>query len=353
MKTRIVYEESFSAGKSDKNNDDAIYTGTNFAAVIDGVSHKSSVLVNGKKVKIAEIITEAIGKMDRPDAPVYAKTLSFEETVKFINLYIQDYLQRHNMAEEIEKMEATGVIYSKYHNQIWLVGDCRAIYDGKVVQNPLQIDQVYIDIRVKLIELLMQEGFTQEELIQHDISRDIIKQPELLFKYIKSEEGRKQIEQYRAQRIKHALLECGFSEEEIESQGLIQKYYNPRELQQVLKNNPNMKSMGYAVFNGKNTELKNCKVVSLPDDVKSIKLFSDGFPVDAFKENRDIGHAVRIIRRRAIIDPLSIGKNRATHVSKRYSKKERRKAIDDASAIVLKREIDASKEESEEEWGAR
>lgn len=338
MKTKIVYEELFSEGKSQENNDDCIYVGTNFAAVIDGVSHKS-----GKEVKISKIITEAIEKMDRPNAPVYAKTLSFEEAVRFINLYIKEYLQRHDMAEEVGKLEATGVIYSKYYNQVWLVGDCRAIYDGNVIQNPLKIDQVYIDIRVKLIEALLEEGYTQEELIQNDISRDIIKHPELLSKYIKREEIKKQLEYYRAQRIKSALLECGFSEEEIEEQDLITKYYNPRDLQQMLKNNPNMNSFGYAVFNGENTEVKNCKVVTLPDNVKSIKLFSDGFPIDAFEDNNDIGHAVRIIRRRAIIDPLSVRQNRATHVPKRYSKKEKRKAIDDASAIVFRIETDNNK----------
>jgi len=173
MERKIKHIESFSEGKKQGKNDDAIYVGKDFAAVIDGVSHKSSVLLNGKKVKIAEIITEAISKMDRPGAPAYAKTLSFEECVKFINLYINEYLQNCGMADQVGKMEATGVIYSRFHNQIWLVGDCRAIYDGKVVKNPLKIDELYVDIRTKLLESLMQEGYTQEELIQQDISRDI------------------------------------------------------------------------------------------------------------------------------------------------------------------------------------
>lgn len=338
MEKKIINKESFSSGKKQGKNDDAIYVGKNFAAVIDGVSHKSSVLVDGKKVKIAEIITEAIKKMDRPEAPVYAKTLSFEECVEFINLYIKEYLQRYGMADQVGKMEATGVIYSNFHNQIWIVGDCRAIYDGNIVQNPLKIDEVYVDIRKSLIEALKEEGYTEKELIENDISRDIIKQPELLSQYIKSSQLRAKVEEYRVQRINQALFECGFSPEEIEEQGLIQKYYNPRDLQKVLKNNPNMGSFGYAVFNGENTEIKNCKVEKLPENVRTIKMFSDGFPIDALDGDKDIGHAVRTIHKRASIDRLSTKINPATHMSVRYSKSPKREeeyAIDDASAVII------------------
>lgn len=338
MQRRIVNKESFSAGKKQGGNDDDIYVGKDFAAVIDGVSHKSSILVDGKTIKIAQIITEAIRKMDRPGAPVYAKTLSFEEWVKFINLYIKEYLQRYGVGEAAGKLEATGVIYSRFHNQIWVVGDCKAIYDGKVVQNPLKIDEAVIDIRRNLIEGLLQEGYTTEQLMQNDISKNIIKHPNLLSRYIKDSKLRAQLEEYRTQRIKKALLEGGFSETEIEEQGLIQKYYNPRNLQKVAKNNPNMGSLGYAIFNGQNTEIQNCRVVTLPNDVRTIKLFSDGFPIDALNNDKGIGYAVRTIRRRAKADQLSIRTNPATHVAARYSKNPNRLeeyAIDDASAIII------------------
>lgn len=350
MERRIVNKESFSLGKKQGKNEDEIYIGKDFVAVIDGVSHKSSVLVDGKEVRIAQIITESIRKLDRPEAPVYAKTLSFEEFVEMINYYIEEYLQNHGMADQIGKMEATGVIYSRFHNQLWLVGDCRAIYDGNVVQNPLKIDGVYIDIRTKLLEALLKEGYTKEELMKKDISRDIIKQPELLARYIKTPELRTQLEEYRTQRIKSALLECGFLETEIEEQGLIQKFYNPRDLQKVLKNNPNMKSFGYAVFNGEYTETKNCIVVKLPRDVKTIKMFSDGFPIEALDGDKDIGEAVRMIHERAAADCLATKINPATHMAVRYSQNKNRDeeyAIDDASAVIIEIERD------EKEWGER
>lgn len=349
MQRKIVNKESYSAGKHEGHNDDDIYVGKDFAAVIDGVSHRSSILVDGKQIKMAQIITEAIRKMDRPGAPVYAKTLSFDEYVKFINLYIQEYLQRKGVGEAAGKLEATGAIYSRFHNQIWLVGDCKAIYDGNVAQNPLKIDEVVVDIRTKIIEALLQEGYTEEKLMQNDISLSIIKHPNQLAKYIRNQNTVDLLEQYRTERIKKALIECGFSEKEIEEQSLVKKYYNPRNLQLFLKNNPNMREYGFAVFNGKYTEAKNCKVVNLPANVKIIKLFSDGFPIDALNNDKDIGYAVRKIRRNAEKDPLSIGINRAVHVARRYSAKEARKAIDDASAVVI--EIVREEERETDERG--
>lgn len=281
--------------------------------------------------------------MERPEAPTYAKKLRFEEFVKFINLYIKEYLQRYGVAEYVGNLEATGVIYSKYHNQVWLVGDCKAIYDGQIAQNPLRIDEVVMDIRKKIVEALLQEGYTNEDLLQKDISIDIIYNPDLLSEYIKDDKLLEQVEAYRTERIRTALLECGFSEKDIKEQELIQKYYNPRALQQMLKNNPNMKTFGYAIFNGQNTEIKNCRVVTLPNNVRTIKLFSDGFPVDALNNNEDIGYAVRTIRKRAKEDPLSIRTNLATHTSVRYSDKLNRieeHAIDDASAVVIEIERD-------------
>ena len=335
----IKHIESFSAGKKQGHNDDNFYIGKDFVAVIDGVSNRSSVEVDGKQIKIAQIITEAIRKMDRPGAPVYAKTLSFEECVKFINLYIKDYLEKYGLNDQVGKMEATGVFYSRFHNQIWLVGDCKAIYDGKVAQNPLRIDEVVVDIRLKLVETLLSVGYSEEDLMEDDISLKIIKEPSSLTDYISNPELVAEIEAFRTEKIKQALRECGFSEDEIEAEGLIQKYYNPRDLQQVLKNNPDMGPMGYAVFNGIYTETRNCKVVNLPRDVKEIRMFSDGFPVDALNNNKDLGYAVRKIRRRAKHDKLSIRGNRAVHNSVRYSRMKNRKveyAIDDASAVVIR-----------------
>lgn len=335
MGRKIVLKECISTGKYQGKNDDDIYVGENFAAVIDGVSYRSTLMLENEKIGIAQIIKKAIKKIDSPTAPRYAKELSFNEFIQYINWYIGRYLEEKGLENAIGQLEATGIFYSKYHNQIWLVGDCRAIVDGKVYKNPLKIDDVYIDIRIQIVKALLAEGYSKEELENNDISRTIIANPELLPLYIKNPERQQTIKEYRNKKIKSVLLECGFPEDEIEEQGLVYKYYNPRNLQQDLKNNPFMGDYGYAIFNGIYTEKRNCKMVQLPQNVKTIKLFSDGFSVDALNNDKDIGYAVRKIMGKAKNDPLSIAENPATHPAKRYSSIRPEKAIDDASAIVL------------------
>lgn len=332
---KIKNVESTSIGKTTGHNDDGIYIGENFAAVFDGVSTKSTVEANGKKVKIANIIVEALGKIDRPSAPVYAKTLTFEEFVEYINMYIRKYCENTNISLQKTPLESTGAIYSKYHNQIWIVGDCRAIYDGKIITNELEIDEVYANLRVKIINELLDSGYTEEQLLEEDISKKIIANPQEISQYISDEKLAARISNYISSTMHRALLECGFTEEDIKEKRLLEKYDNPRKLQQYLKNNPNVGKYGYAVFNGINTATENCICQNLPERVRNIKLFSDGFPVKALRNNADLGYAIRKIRRLANTDPLSIKENKAVKAAIRQSHRDNKLAIDDASAVNI------------------
>lgn len=343
MERKIKHIESFCDGKVREKNDDCLFIGKNFVAVIDGVSHKSSIDINGERLRIADIITKAIETMDRVN-----KTLTFEEAISWINLYIKGYLSGLGLQDKIGTMEATAAIYSEYHNQIWIVGDCRALYDGRKVQNPLKVDELYIAIRKRIIQELMNEGYTKEQLIKHDMSKDIITKPDKLSIHIKDQKRRVQLEEFWNNKIKEALLRCGFSNEQIERKNLVQTYHNPRDLQKAAKNNPNFGPYGYAIFNGERTETSNCTVVALPENVKRIVLSTDGFPLNTL--NKDIGHAVRMRNKRAKEDILSKEKNSATHNAAIWSSDERfntRYAIDDATAVIFEVEREHAKEVEE------
>ena len=349
MARKIVHIESISTGKYQGKNDDDIFVGQDYVAVIDGVSHKSAIITAQGEVKIAHIITNAIKKIDGDTAPEFGKKLNFDEFVRYINWYIRKYLESKSLISFNGELEATGVVYSKHFNQIWMIGDCRAVADGRQYSNPLKIDDVYIDIRVEIVKALLRAGYNPDLLQYENISKKIIQNPKKLSSFISNPEERKKLEEYRSQRIKQALIECGFTEEEILKQDLITRFYNPRKLQEVLKNNPNMGEYGYAIFNGNYTEQKNCRVIQLPSNVKTIKLFTDGFPIDAFDRDRDISFALDATRQKAKKDPLSIGENKATHPAKLYSVRGSEKAIDDASAVII--EIQQEREKDDDERG--
>ncbi len=346
MVKRVIRNvESTSVGKTTGHNDDDIYIGENFAAVIDGVSNKSSIVVNGKRIKVANIVTEALRKIDKKTAPEYAKTLTVEELLAYINMYIRKYCENIGITITEHLLEATGAIYSKYHNQIWVIGDCGAVYDGKVISNELKIDYVYASLRVDIIRELLQVGYTVEGLIQNDISKEIINDPQSITQYISDTEIANRIVNHIETTMYRTLLECGFSKEDIEDQGLLKKYYTPRELQEYLKNNVSVGKYGYSVFNGIRTPVENCRVETLPEDVKNIRLSSDGFPIKVLKESRDLGQAIRSIRRLASKDPLSIGENMSVRPALRQSRRDNVLAIDDASAVVINIEYEKERDD--------
>lgn len=331
---KIVNVESVSVGKRPGENNDGIYIGEDFAIAIDGVSNNSAIEVNGKHIEIADIITEAIRQNDGNG---FFRALNFEEFVKYINTYISKYCKEVGYPLDEKPLEATAAIYSRYYNQIWLVGDARAICDGEVIQNELKIDEVFTKIRIELTKALLKEGYSQEELMDgSSLERKIIDDPKLIKKHIKDKERAEEIEEYLRNLMHETLQECGFSEEEIVKKNLLEKYNNPRKLQMYLKNNPNVGEYGYSVFNGKDTEIKNCKVVYLPPNVKTIKLFSDGIFVDVMEKSKDLGAVVRNLRKNAKKDPLSIGENETLKSAFHQSKRFPYLAIDDSSAVVIR-----------------
>jgi hypothetical protein len=330
MKRKLRIEDMGSFGKKGLENNDAIYAGTNYSAVIDGVSHKSQIVSRSKKIEIAELIVEAIRNLDKSNAPAYAKKLSFPEFVRYINGYISSFYNKYNMSQELE---ATAVIYSRYLNQIWLIGDCRAICDERVIENPLVIDSVYSEMRKLVIEVLLSEGYDASSISDVDISKKIVEDIDKIRQYIKDVEKAARLYGQLKSIMQNALLDAGFTKGQIVQEELFEKYKNPKKLQEYAKNNPNAGILGYAVFNGRYTEVRNCKVVKLPANIKNITLASDGFPTEVLK-GRSIAKAVRAERKQSAENMLGLGYTRVA-----FPYKERQGRIiynmDDTSALIF------------------
>lgn len=331
---KIIKMESTSIGKTRKKNDDGLYVGENFVAVIDGVSSKSSIEIEGRKVNIADIIVEAIKKIDRWNAPTYAKTMNIEEFTRAINMYIKKFCGLHNVSLTENKLEATAAIYSKYYNQIWLVGDCRAVYDGKTIDNELKADDLYAEIRYEIIKSLLKHGYTEKDIFKDDISKEIIKYPMKYIEYVKDEKEAERINSFVKETMNKALLDTGFTQEEIDSNNLLEKYIHPQILQEYAKNNPHAGEYGYSVFNGIYTPIENCKVEQLPENVKRIRLSTDGFPMIILKNAKDMGKAIRANRGLSEVDPTSIKVNYGIHNS--VERGDGNLAFDDETAVDIR-----------------
>ena len=106
-------------------------------------------------------------------------------------------------------------------------------------------------------------------------------------------------------------------------------------MQEYVKNNSNARGYGYSVFNGIYTPVENCVVEDLPSNVKTIRLSTDGFPMEILKSSNDLGTAIMKNRNLAKIDPISIDKNYGIHNSV-IQDREGHFAFDDESAVEIR-----------------
>ena len=125
--------------------EDGICITENFISIIDGVSSQSNFRYNNKKLGkiICDILLEAIPKIDI--------NLDCYQSIDFLNEYVMNYYKANGIYEHIyndaaNQPSASVIIYSKHFNQIWLIGDCMALYGNSFLTNPLKLDELYTKI---------------------------------------------------------------------------------------------------------------------------------------------------------------------------------------------------------------
>lgn len=159
--------EHFICGKNivpDKNEDALLIT-YNFIAVIDGVTSKNARpfdgLTGGKRT--SEKICQAIALFDEC---ITAREAVDKITEKMSELY-ED-------GEPKGAAAAGAIIFSKARNEIWSVGDCQCLINGRLFSHEKEIDRINSDVRTLVLEMAKREGKAQEELLKNDLGRAFI-----------------------------------------------------------------------------------------------------------------------------------------------------------------------------------
>lgn len=73
-----------------------------------------------------------------------------------------------------ERLTASAVIYSHFWREVWMVGDCQCMVDGKRHENGKPSEQANALKRGRVIKKLLDQGMTTTQLQQHDLGRDAI-----------------------------------------------------------------------------------------------------------------------------------------------------------------------------------
>lgn len=172
MKSAVDIKESLCVSKSGRkcDNEDLLVMTPAFIAVVDGTTDKTGGRFDGKTggQLAADIIRQVLEK----DDSLADKDGAF--VVSHIQSALQSYAEEHNTEEHDIHLSASAAIYSVVLQQVWLVGDCQFMIDGKLYTNHKKVDVVLSEARSLAIHMLLKSGVTEQKLIHDDISRQFI-----------------------------------------------------------------------------------------------------------------------------------------------------------------------------------
>lgn len=156
-----VIESKIEGKKSPESCEDGLVVTADFIAVIDGSTsktphHLSPDMKNGRYAMV--LISEYIQHELKPESTVE----DFCEGVTsyiYNKVYRQQGIEEQMQAHPEERLTASAILYSKARNEVWMVGDCQAIIDGKLYENNKPFEEIVARRRVELIR----QGFTPQE----------------------------------------------------------------------------------------------------------------------------------------------------------------------------------------------
>uniref|UniRef100_UPI0025DD2288 hypothetical protein n=1 Tax=Prevotella sp. TaxID=59823 RepID=UPI0025DD2288 len=149
-----IIESSIIGKKSPEACEDGMVVTDDFIVVIDGSTsktpkHLNPDMKNGRYAMM--LISEYIREELKADASVddfcQGMTAYIYNKV-YEKLGVEERLKEHPE----ERLTASAILYSRTRNEVWMVGDCQAIIDGKLYENGKPYEQEIARKRVELIE---------------------------------------------------------------------------------------------------------------------------------------------------------------------------------------------------------
>lgn len=148
-----IIESSIIGKKSPEACEDGMVVNDDFIAVIDGSTsktpkHLNPDMKNGRYAMM--LISEYIREELKADASVddfCQGVTAYIYNKVYEKLGVEDRLKEHPE----ERLTASAILYSRTRNEVWMVGDCQAIIDGKLYENGKPYEEKIARKRVELI----------------------------------------------------------------------------------------------------------------------------------------------------------------------------------------------------------
>ncbi|MCW4083734.1 hypothetical protein [Segatella copri] len=148
-----IIESSIIGKKSPEACEDGMVVTDDFIAVIDGSTsktpkHLNPDMKNGRYAMM--LISEYIREELKADASVddfCQGVTAYIYNKVYEKLEVEERLKEHPE----ERLTASAILYSRTRNEVWMVGDCQAIIDGKLYENGKPYEEKIARKRVELI----------------------------------------------------------------------------------------------------------------------------------------------------------------------------------------------------------
>ena len=149
-----IIESGIIGKKSPEACEDGMVVTDDFIAVIDGSTsktpkHLNPDMKNGRYAMM--LISEYIREELKADASVddfCQGVTAYIYNKVYEKLGVEERLKEHPE----ERLTASAILYSRTRNEVWMVGDCQAIIDGKLYENGKPYEEKIARKRVELIE---------------------------------------------------------------------------------------------------------------------------------------------------------------------------------------------------------
>ena len=149
-----IIESSIIGKKSQEACEDGMVITDDFIAVIDGSTsktpkHLNPDMKNGRYAMM--LISEYIREVLKADASVddfCQGVTAYIYNKVYEKLGVEERLKEHPE----ERLTASAILYSRTKNEVWMVGDCQAIIDGKLYENGKPFEEEIARERAELIK---------------------------------------------------------------------------------------------------------------------------------------------------------------------------------------------------------
>ena len=169
-----IIESCIIGKKSQEACEDGMVVTDDFIAVIDGSTsktpkHLNPDMKNGRYAMM--LISEYIREELKADASVddfCQGVTAYIYNKVYEKLGVEERLKEHPE----ERLTASAILYSRTRNEVWMVGDCQAIIDGKLYENGKPYEEKIAQKRVELIEQGLSPAEARKQIDRKSVGRE-------------------------------------------------------------------------------------------------------------------------------------------------------------------------------------